>query len=67
MRFLLNDNIPLSVKDWLRKRCINTLKAIEVGLKGAENEKIYRYAIENDFKIITLNLDFGYLFLRYKR
>jgi predicted nuclease of predicted toxin-antitoxin system len=67
MKFLLDDNVPLSVKEWLKKRGIDAIKSIEVGLKGVDDETIYRYAIENDFKIITLDLDFGYLFLKFQK
>lgn len=67
MRFLLDDNIPLSVKEWFKKRGIEAVKATEVGLKGADDEIIYRYAIENNYKIITLDLDFGYLFLKFQK
>ena len=59
MKFLLDDNVPLSV--------IYAVKAIEVGLDGADDETVYRYAIDNDFKIITLDLDFGYLFLKFQK
>jgi len=43
------------------------LLTFEVGLKGADDETIYRYAIENDFKVVTLDLDFGYLFLKFQK
>ena len=65
MKFLLDDNIPLSVKNWLQKRGIYAIKAFEVGLKGADDETIYRYALENGFKVLTLDLDFGHLFLKF--
>jgi len=65
MKFLLDDNIPLSVKDWFQRKGIYAVKAFEVGLKGADDENIYRYALENDFKIVTLDSDFGYLFLKF--
>jgi len=67
MRFLLDDNVPLSVKEWFKKKGIKVVKAFEVGLKGADDETIYRYAIENDFKVVTLDLDFGYLFLKFQK
>ncbi len=67
MRFLLDDNVPLSVKEWFKERGIDAVKAFEVGLKGADDETIYRYAVENNFKVITLDLDFGYLFLKFQK
>ena len=67
MRFLLDDNVPWSVKEWLESRGVKATKLIEVGLKGANDELIYEFALDNDFKIITLDLDFGYLFLKFQR
>ena len=67
MKFLLDDNIPLNVKEWFKKKGINAVKAIEVGLKGADDETIYKFSVENDFKIVSLDLDFGYLFLKFQK
>ena len=67
MKFLLDDNIPLSVKEWFGKKGIYAVKAIDVGLKGANDESIYNFALENNFKIVTLDLDFGYLFLKFQK
>ena len=58
---------PLSVKEWLQRKGVHAVKAFEIELKGADDEVIYKYGLENDFKILTLDLDFGYLFLKFGR
>jgi predicted nuclease of predicted toxin-antitoxin system len=67
MKFLLDDNIPYSVKKWFQEKGFEVVKLFEIGLKGADDETIYRYAIENGFTVITLDLDFGYLFLKFQK
>ncbi len=65
MKFLLDENVPLSVKNWFETRGFNAVRVSEVGLKGADDEKIFEYALKNDHKIITLDLDFGYLSMSF--
>jgi len=65
MRFLLDDNVPYSLKTFLMNRNIECVKTFEVSLKGRGDEEIIEYAISNDYKIITLDLDFGFLFSKY--
>jgi len=48
-------------------RNIACAKTFEVGLKGGSDEEIIEYAISNDYKIITLDLDFGFLFSKYPK
>jgi len=65
MKFLLDDNIPYSIKNFLEKQGMEVYKLFEIGLKGEEDEKIYKYSIEKNFTIITLDIDFGYLFFKF--
>ncbi|RLI38757.1 hypothetical protein DRO64_11410 [Candidatus Bathyarchaeota archaeon] len=67
MRFLLDDNIPYSLKTFLMDRNIECVKTFEVSLKGRSDEEIIKYAISKDYKIITLDLDFGFLFSKYPK
>ena len=60
MRFLLDDNVPYSLKTLLMDRNIECVKTFEVSLKGRSDEEIIGYAISNNYKIITLDLDFGF-------
>jgi len=65
MKFLLDD--IGSVKEWFESKGIEAIKLIEIGLKGADDEDIYRFAVDNNFKIVTLDLDFGFLFLKFQK
>ena len=67
MKFLLDDNVPYSLKTFLMDRNIERVKTFEVSLKGRSDEEIIEYAISNDYKIITLDLDFGFLFSKYPK
>ncbi len=67
MRFLLDDNVPYSIKDFLKKQGMEVYKLLEVGLKGEEDEKIYEYSVKKDFTLITLDIDFGYLFFKFRK
>ena len=46
MRFLLDDNVPYSLKTFLMDRNIACAKTFEVGLKGGSDEEIIEYAIQ---------------------
>ncbi len=67
MKFLLDDNVPYSLKTFLMDRNIECVKTFEVSLKGRGDEEIIEYAISNDYKIITLDLDFSFLFSKYPK
>ena len=67
MKFLLDDNVPYSLKIFLTGKNIECVKTFEVSLKGRDDEEIMRYAISNEYKIITLDLDFGFLFSKYPK
>jgi predicted nuclease of predicted toxin-antitoxin system len=67
MRFLLDDNVPYSLKTFLSDKSIECVKTFEVGLKGKNDEEIINYAISNNYKMITLDLDFGFLFSKYPK
>ena len=66
MKFLLDDNVPYSLKTFLLDKGIECIKTFEAGLKG-KNEEVIKYAISNNYKIITLDLDFGFLFSKYPK
>jgi len=67
MKFLLDDNVPYSLKTFLLDKGIECIKTFEAGLKGKNDEEIIKYAISNNYKIITLDLDFGFLFSKYPK
>lgn len=47
---------------WLKNRGLAVRRISEVGLKGAKDEEIARYAIANDMLILTLDTDFAYIY-----
>jgi len=58
-QILVDENIPISVMEWLRKRGLTAIRLSEVNLKGAKDETIAKYATENNMTILTLDTDFA--------
>jgi predicted nuclease of predicted toxin-antitoxin system len=48
---LVDENVPRSVVEWLKKRGINFKGVSEVGLQGAKDESIAKLAIVTRRKI----------------
>ena len=59
---LVDENVPRSVMEWLKKRGLNFKGVSDVGLQGAKDENVARYAAENNMIILTLDADFGYIY-----
>ena len=53
---------PISVVEWLNKRGLSVIKVSEAGLKGAKDEIVAKYAINNNMIILTLDTDFAYIY-----
>jgi predicted nuclease of predicted toxin-antitoxin system len=62
LRFLLDENLPFSLIDFLRFRGFTVYRLRDVGLEGAEDNKVADYASKNSFILITLDKDFGYIY-----
>ena len=62
IQLLVDENVSVSVMDWLKNRGLDVRRVSEVGLKGVENEEVARYAIKNDMVIPTLDTDFAYIY-----
>ncbi len=59
MKLLLDENLsPLHSSD-LRQKGHDALAVVEVGLSGASDEQVRRFAIENGRVLITLDADFA--------
>ncbi|MEZ4685295.1 MAG: DUF5615 family PIN-like protein [Bacteroidia bacterium] len=58
MKFLLDENLPRFFAESLVTLGIEAIHVSEVGLLGVKDELIISYAIENQFVIITFDLDF---------
>ncbi len=61
-QILIDENVPKTVMEWLKKRRLNVLRVSEAGLRGAKDETIAKYAIKNDMIILTLDTDFAYIY-----
>lgn len=48
---LVDENVPKSVTDWLRKKGITTTNVSETDLKGAKDHTIAEYAAKNNLTI----------------
>ena len=61
-RILVEENVPVSVMKWLKRRGLSVTRVSEVGLKGAKDENIAKYAAENNLIVLTLDVDFAYIY-----
>jgi len=61
-QILVDENVPMSVMEWLEKRGLNVIRVSKVGLIGAKDENIAKYAIKNKMIILTLDTDFAYIY-----
>lgn len=61
-QILIDENLPITVMTWLKKRGLNVIRASEAGLRGAKDENIAKYAIKNNMIILTLDTDFAYIY-----
>ena len=67
LRFLVDENLPLSLIEFLRSRGFIAYRLRDVGLEGAEDSKVAYYASKNSFTLITLDKDFGYIYYQLYR
>lgn len=59
MKILLDMNVPLKFLDLLTNKGIEALRWSDVGLPGAPDVEIVAYAKENEYIILTYDLDFS--------
>ena len=59
---LLDENIPKSVKEWLKRKGFTTTNVSETNLKGARDEDIAKYAQKNKLTILTMDTDFAQIY-----
>ena len=63
--FLIDEDLPRSLKSELIKRGYNTIDVRDVGLRGQSDDKIYKYAQKNRMILLTADLGFSNL-IRFK-
>ncbi|OGL40224.1 MAG: hypothetical protein A2043_08165 [Candidatus Schekmanbacteria bacterium GWA2_38_9] len=59
MKFLLDENLPTDIKNTLLKFYPDSIDVSSSALVGQDDEKIYYYAIQNNFGIISMDSDFS--------
>ena len=64
MRLLLDQGLPRSTVEYLRKIGIEAVHVGEIGMAEAEDREILAYASQNGRAIVTLDADFHVLLAR---
>ena len=59
MRFLIDEDLPRSVGDLLRRYGHEAVDVRDIGLRGAKDSKIASYAQNNKLCIVTGDFDFS--------
>ena len=59
MKILLDMNIPLKYMKLLANNGISALRWSDVGSPSATDEEIMAYAFDNNYVVLTYDLDFG--------
>jgi predicted nuclease of predicted toxin-antitoxin system len=62
MKFLLDENLPRSIAQTLRRNGFDIVSVSELGLNGASDEEISEYCIKNERAVVTLDYDFSNIF-----
>ncbi len=61
-RILIGENMPASIAEWLKKKGLNAVRLSEIGLKGAKDHDIAKYAAKHHMTILTLDIDFAHIY-----
>jgi len=67
VRFLVDENLPVSLVKFLRSMGFEAHRVSDVGLRGARDEEIANFAFRNGYVVMTLDKDFGYIYHRLYR
>ena len=66
MKFLVDNQLPAALADYLCARGFDSQHVLETGLCEASDAEICRYAVEQERIIVTKDEDFFYLAIRRK-
>jgi predicted nuclease of predicted toxin-antitoxin system len=60
---LIDQNIPIRVRDWLKQKGFETVILADVNLRGAADKEIAEFAIQKHMTVLTQDADFAkYIF-----
>ena len=59
---LVDENVPISVMEWLKKKKLDAIRVSQTHLRGTTDQNIAEYAIKNNMIILTLDTDFAYIY-----
>jgi predicted nuclease of predicted toxin-antitoxin system len=59
MRFLVDEDLPLSLVDVFERHEHEALHVVDAGIRGATDEQVARYARENEMCLVSGDLDFS--------
>jgi predicted nuclease of predicted toxin-antitoxin system len=59
---LLDENMPKSVKEWLKRKGFTATSVQETNLKVAKDIDIVKYAQKNKLAILTMDTDFAQIY-----
>ncbi|GEM_PF-2298890 len=62
IRFLLDENLSYETANYLHRLGYEACTVAQLHLGQTDDEIIARYALEHDMMIVSMDLDFGYLF-----
>jgi len=67
IRFLVDENLPISLVEFLKSMGFEAHRVSDIGLRGAKDEEIASFAVRNGYVVMTLDKDFGYIYQRLYR
>ena len=59
---LVDQNIPLRVRNWLKQKGYEIVILADVNLRGATDKKIAEFAVQNRMTVLTQDADFAKLY-----
>ena len=57
--FIVDENIPRNVREWLKKKGFEVTYVSETNLRMAKDQTIAEYAVKNNLTILTLDIDYA--------
>jgi predicted nuclease of predicted toxin-antitoxin system len=64
---LIDENVPNSVREWLKKKGFDITNVSDTDLKRAKDYIIADYATKNNMTILTLDTDFAQIYHALKK